>query len=141
MKKIFNSVILLLALSVCLSACASKAGERVSADSLDKQLFLVVGFDDAAENTDVIFTLGYDRAGKSISIVQIPRDTYCEAGTSQNKINQIYATARSRGLDKNEAMVELADTVSKVWLHRLDRSLCLQCRFLLLWKVLPPNIC
>ena len=37
--------------------------------------YLVVGFDDAAENTDVIFTLSYYASPNKINVMQIPRYT------------------------------------------------------------------
>jgi LCP family protein required for cell wall assembly len=74
--------------------------------------YLVVGFDNAAENTDVICTVSYSEHDNAIRILQIPRDTYFDSGHSQSKINQIFSSKRASGMDKNNALRYLADTIS-----------------------------
>ena len=83
-------------------------------------LYLFVGIDDAAENTDVIFTVGYDTAANTISVVQIPRDTFFRFGTYQNKINQFYASARLKGSDRRGALASLAAALSSLLGVRFD---------------------
>ena len=50
---------------------------------------LCLGLDDAAANTDVILLLTLDPERQTVSVLQIPRDTYFSSKTPQNKINQL----------------------------------------------------
>lgn len=114
MKILKTLCALLLTLSL-LSACTNKAQDAHGSAEEDKSVFLFVGFDDAAENTDVLFLLSYDGIEKQASVVQIPRDTYVAFGKSQNKINQIYASARSEGKSSVEAMSILKSKISDIF--------------------------
>ena len=78
----------------------------------DAMNFLVIGVDNASENTDVISVVRLDAGKKKVSFIQIPRDTYCNADVYQNKINHIYAFARSKGKDRLESIKGLRDFLS-----------------------------
>ena len=56
----------------------------------DVFLYVVAGLDDANENMDVLFFLEYYVAENSVTIAQIPRDTYCRYDGKDAKINEIY---------------------------------------------------
>jgi LCP family protein required for cell wall assembly len=81
----------------------------------ERYLYLVAGFDDAAENTDVLFTLGYDKTSDSVNIAQIPRDTFLNFGSSQNKINQLYASQVCAGAEKYDAMAYTTEYFGKLF--------------------------
>lgn len=51
---------------------------------------LVVGHDQVAVNTDVIMLVSFDVANGSLSVMQIPRDTYIEYKGTSHKINSVY---------------------------------------------------
>lgn len=54
----------------------------------DPYCLLVAGEDRVSGLTDVIMLVSFDPSGKSISVMQIPRDTYAEYGSkSYNKLN------------------------------------------------------
>lgn len=112
MKKITFICALLLLISSLFSQ-VPLANERGVNSDKDKYLYLIVGFDDAAENTDVIFTLGVDLKENTAYVAQIPRDTYFNFGGAQNKVNQIYAMNRLRGDEKNTAMRKTSDFLSE----------------------------
>ena len=115
MKLIFKILILVFCLGVALSSCRSIADKVLNADTRDNCLYLVSGFDDAAGNTDVLFTLGFDKLQKKVFIAQIPRDTYYKFGDGQNKINQLYASLRAQGMDSFSAMKKTADEISTLF--------------------------
>jgi len=76
--------------------------------------YLVAGFDDAAENTDVLCLLSYNGSGGHVRVIQIPRDTYYFFGKGQNKINQLYAHLRHGGKTPAYAMEKLRSALSGV---------------------------
>jgi LCP family protein required for cell wall assembly len=78
-----------------------------------KYVFLVAGLDDAAENTDVLFCIGIDPTLGTVNVCQIPRDTYYNFGKSQNKINQVFSSARSAGASEDVAMNALKGELSQ----------------------------
>ncbi len=121
MKLIFKLVLIIIVVMLALPSC-SGAIDRVMNHTYDKGgfVFLVVGFDDAAENTDVLFTVNYNKNENSIKIAQIPRDTYFNFGSSQNKINQFYATMRVKGYDKKEALKRTSDAISSAFGTEFD---------------------
>ncbi len=103
MKKTFRIACLLLGILLIFTACRPKVESTAKKYEKDHYLYLVAGLDDAAKNTDVLFTLSYDANAHVTRIAQIPRDTYFGFGNAQNKINQFYATKISAGSDKMDA--------------------------------------
>ena len=60
-------------------------------ESENKYNFLVMGHDRAANLTDVMMIVSFDVKEKTLALVQLPRDTYFEAGDySYHKINGLY---------------------------------------------------
>ena len=112
--------VLICAVSLSLSSCARLTDAAINREDSDSFLFLFAGFDDAAENTDVIFTLGYDKSERRVTVAQIPRDTYFEFGDGQNKINQYYATMRSQGVGREAAMKKTAETIELLFGTQFD---------------------
>lgn len=58
--------------------------------------FLLLGKDVAGYNTDVFMLASFDVTNHTISIMQIPRDTYFERDDSHYKINALYAHERNK---------------------------------------------
>ena len=106
MKKLCFLILIVFTSGVLLSSCSSVTKSADAAVSLhrDKYVYLVAGFDDAAENTDVLFTVSYNPDNNTAYVAQIPRDTYYKFGSGQNKINQIYATLISEGKAPEDAL-------------------------------------
>jgi len=67
---------------------------------------LVVGADDSNGNTDTIMVVSLDTKNKTVSMLQIPRDTYTEHASWIKKINSALpygrAAARTEGKSDNE---------------------------------------
>ncbi len=112
-KTLLLNIIFIMLLS--LFSCGTKNKDTVSASEKQRYVYLVAGFDEAAENTDVLFTVSYDFKTNHVYVAQIPRDTYFGFGKAQNKINQIYATRRLYGDDQNTAMKYLSDTLAEAF--------------------------
>ena len=112
MKIFFKLICVVLCSCYTLTACSSVSKVINTASSKSKLSYLVVGFDDAAENTDVICTVSYDEEENVVRVLQIPRDTYFDSGYSQRKINQIFSAKRSVGIDKNSALKEFSDVLA-----------------------------
>lgn len=119
MKKILLLCLVLTLISALLSAGSVDANVAETVKK-DKYVYLIVGFDDAAENTDVIFTLSFDLSKNIARVAQIPRDTYFNFGASQNKINQIYATKRILGESKLDSMTAMSKAVSQAFGAEFD---------------------
>ena len=115
MKKIIKLLALILITAFLATSCSGNFQAAMKKTEKTKYLYLVVGFDDAAENTDVMFTAGFDKQLNTASFVQIPRDTYCDLGISQNKINQIYASKRAAGVAPKEAMSYTVSVLSDLF--------------------------
>jgi LCP family protein required for cell wall assembly len=78
----------------------------VNCSKKDKEIFtcLVSGFDNAANNTDVLFVFSYNSKTNEGSVIQIPRDTYCSFGETYGRINSIFPKLLSSGLEASESM-------------------------------------
>ncbi len=74
---------------------------------------LVYGFDSSSGNTDTIIALNYNAVENSISFIHIPRDSYFNFGTAQNKINQIVPTCINAGNDKKDGLNTLTKELSE----------------------------
>ena len=108
----------LLALSIVLSLLLLVSCRTGDSDTdvspVESVTYLLLGLDDAAENTDVIALLTYHIAQNRLSLLQIPRDTYYRFSTGQNKINQLYATNCTK-MSKGEAAAATAREISELF--------------------------
>lgn len=70
--------------------------------------YLCCGIDNVGHLTDVIMLVSVDNTTKSISILQIPRDTYVDLDIPTNKINAIYSSKKENesGMEKLKSQVE-----------------------------------
>ena len=115
MKRFTLFCILLLILCLVFSSCRTIYDSTSKLNIHSRSTFLVAGFDDAAENTDVLFTMSYDPSENTAYIAQIPRDTYFEFGKSQNKINQIYASLKASGISSDAALKNASDMIGEAF--------------------------
>ncbi len=118
MKKLLAFLLLIFAFSQFYSC--KKETTPAAKDVARGSVYLVCGFDDAAENTDVLILFGYDEEENVATAVQIPRDTYYAAGTPQNKINQLYPSFRARGHGKEESLRLLKNELAALFGIRID---------------------
>ncbi len=82
--------------------------------------YLVAGLDDAADNTDVLVMVSYDSVSNESSVLQIPRDTYCNFDGYQNKINQLYSHFRRKEDSPQVAMKKTADFIGQIFSISFD---------------------
>jgi len=93
-----------------------KTADVINDNSIGKSYnYLLVGFDDAAENTDAIMLVRYNPEKHKAAVIQIPRDTYYNYGTKQNKINQIYPSNIALGKTKKESLAELSRVIENLF--------------------------
>ena len=127
-RKLYFSLLyltLLTALSLCLfsfgaSSEESEAAPAASAVSGKTALFL--GIDNASYSSDVILVGHIDRDGRTLKLLQIPRDTY----TTEGKLNSIFAAACTKalneGADRNTAFTEGAKSLCSFLLDAMGLS-------------------
>ena len=120
MKKTITFIVLTALILVLVTSCAPKVEKTVAKTEQERYVYLVVGLDDAAENTDVIFTLSYDSKNNTAYIAQIPRDTYYYFGKSQNKINQIFSSLISEGKSNKEALRITSEKIADLFGTKFD---------------------
>ena len=83
-----------------------------------RYVYLILGLDDAASNSDSILITSYNSADNTASVIQLPRDTYCKSESHLNKINGVYASYKASGLSDKSALQKTADFISnKLGLH------------------------
>ncbi len=87
--------------------------------------FLVMGLDKKNANTDVIMIVNLDVEKKTVSIVQLPRDTYIERDGSGGRINTVYAhywyQAPSNCNSKEQCRYAMEKTAESI-----EAALCVQ---------------
>lgn len=108
----FVALLLLFSLALSMSACRPIDTQTHMPSAEHPLTYLVLGFDDAAENTDVMFLVAFDPETPRTAIIQIPRDTYLSTGYAQNKINQIFASRRAAGDTERDALAYVRDLLS-----------------------------
>lgn len=89
--------------------------------------FLILGYDRASDNSDVMMIVNFNTNTGSVSIMQIPRDTYVENDTNSHKINVAYAAYYKRALNAGDANPELAG-LEKVAAF-LEQNLCINIHY------------
>lgn len=65
----------------------------------DSYNFLILGRDKMAFLTDVMMIINVDTVNNSLSVMQLPRDTYIAGGYPTNKLNAVFSTFYSKGLN------------------------------------------
>ena len=108
-----KNIAFFLALSIFLVAFPVSASFLPSKTQLT---YLISGVDDAAENTDVLCLVNYNKVTGAFMVYQIPRDTYIDGG----RINSIYPTLLAKGYNENDALYELCRVISEVFTVDID---------------------
>lgn len=90
--------------------------------------FLVVGRDAESWNTDVIMIVNFNMKQGSLSVVQLPRDTYIEIDNVRGRINTAMKTMRAAAYanDKSLSQDELLKAGMQGLCELLEKSLCIQ---------------
>ncbi len=87
--------------------------------------FLVMGLDKKNANTDVIMLVNLDVENKTVSVVQLPRDTYIECDGIGGRINTMYAhywyQAPSNSNSKEQCRYAMEKTAESI-----EAALCIQ---------------
>ena len=89
--------------------------------------FLIVGHDRAAKLADVIMLVNYDVDSGKIAIMQIPRDTYINAGSNVPQINVLFAAYYNHAFydgEKNHTHIA-AEKLAEA----LEQNLCIQIQY------------
>ena len=82
-------------------------------DNVNVTYFLVVGCDwTSSKQTDVIVVVCMDHKNKTVSMLQIPRDTYTDKYSADGKINSVYVNAREGELKINALRRCLSDQLA-----------------------------
>ena len=90
--------------------------------------FLVMGRDKDAWNTDVMMLVNFNMREGSLSVLQIPRDTYTEVDGMHGRLNTMMKIKRNAAYNENSKLSqsELLDAGMKGVVDALERSLCVQ---------------
>ena len=89
-------------------------------------LYLILGLDDAASNSDAILIVSYKSSDNTASVIQLPRDTYCKSNTSLNKMNSVYASHKASGLSDKSALQKTAGFIEEKLGVRFDGYLAVR---------------
>lgn len=127
-KRLLVLFIIFLLVATPFTVCACLGSESTpSMQQLPQPLTaLVLGTDTAAQNTDVILFLRYVPAESSLSIMQIPRDTYLKNNLGAPKINHIYPALLASGKTEKEALLGTAAILSDAFSISFDAALALR---------------
>lgn len=112
MKFIFKVLIIFFAVSFLVGAASDKYSE-VFAGASSCGTYLVLGLDDASKNADVILAVSLSDRDSDISVIQIPRDTYCRFDDEDVKINSLFARYIAKGFSEKEALSATADYIGR----------------------------
>ncbi|MBQ8551237.1 MAG: LCP family protein [Clostridia bacterium] len=90
--------------------------------------FLVMGRDKDAWNTDVMMIVNFNMRDGSLSVLQIPRDTYTEVDGMHGRLNTMMKIKRNAAYseDKSLSQTELLKAGMQGTVEALEKSLCIQ---------------
>ena len=99
----------------------------VSAENQEKRYFsaLIIGLDDAANNTDVIAMLVFDCVDNIINILQLPRDTLYKCDDGICKLNSLYVRSLNNKNDERRALRDFSKTITEILQIKSDLSLAI----------------
>ena len=88
---------------------------------------LVVGHDRAAKLADVIMLVNYDVNAGKVAVMQIPRDTYIDAGSNVPQINVLFAANYNHAVyDRISNPTQYA---AEQLAQALEKNLCIQIQY------------
>ena len=95
---------------------------------VDSVNFLVVGRDKDAWNTDVMMIVNFNMREGSLSVLQIPRDTYIDTGDVHGRVNTMVKTMRQDAYynDSSLSSSELVHAGMAGAAEILEKTLCIQ---------------
>ncbi len=101
-------------------------GEVIKIETVDKQYnFLVAARDDVSGLTDVIMIINYNITKQSLSVMQVPRDTYVEIDNySYHKINGAFGYYKNSYRGDNAIKDGLRD-----FADYLEKNLCIKIHY------------
>ncbi len=112
------------------SADASKDPHPGSVYVRDTEIvnFLVMGRDKDAWNTDVMMIVNFNMREGSLSVLQIPRDTYTEIDGMHGRLNTMMKIKRNAAYSENKRLsqTELIKAGMQKTVKALEKSLCIQ---------------
>ncbi|MBQ8175311.1 MAG: LCP family protein [Clostridia bacterium] len=125
MKKVLTLLLIfsLIVGGTALSVYAYARTRQTTTDDGDAVNCLVLGKDQSSGNTDVMILVGYRPVQKSVTLMQIPRDTYYNANGEKMKINHLYPACLSKGMDEKNAISFVADALSTAFAVPIHGSL------------------
>lgn len=90
--------------------------------------FLVMGRDKDAWNTDVMMLVNFNMREGSLSVMQIPRDTYTEVDGMHGRLNTMMKIKRNAAYSENKKLTqtELLKAGMQKTVEALEKSLCVQ---------------
>ena len=99
----------------------------ISAEENEKRYYsaLLVGLDDAANNTDVIAMLVLDCVENVINILQLPRDTLYKCDDGICKLNSLYVRSLNNKNDERKALRDFSKTITEILQIKSDLSLAI----------------
>lgn len=104
----------------------SSGNEIDGPERTEKYNFLILGKDRWAFNTDVMIIVSFDVTDGSISLMQIPRDTYIDIGRGNHKANSLLASFYNEAVRNKEedpygaAVKELEKALEQVFCITID---------------------
>jgi LCP family protein required for cell wall assembly len=116
MKKILG---VLLCCTLLIAVFSFAGMDIISAADTEVYSYLLIGLDYSGINTDSLSIASYNPSENHVSVIQIPRDSYCNIGFYQNKLNQLYGKLLSDGLSSEDAFDTLTKTVAELFGIRL----------------------
>ena len=126
-KRICICVLAVCVLALSFSGCAlQKTSEATAKSEGDAVNILVLGTDDAAGNTDVMMLVRCDMCNASLSVMQIPRDTYLKNDLTAPKVNHIYPALLAAKKSEKQALAETAAILADAFSVPIDFALALR---------------
>ena len=119
MKKLFLIVVFAVIMPVLLFTQVSCSAGAVNEDD-SRYNYLIVGFDDASQNTDAIIIASIDVQKKRLDIIQIPRDTAYFDGHNCYKLNSVYPKKLLSGMSQTQALDYLSNELSDAFGLKFD---------------------
>ncbi len=136
-RRIFAGLLALLTLFTLVSCSKTKSpdndkepveDDQVSApNSETKYNFLVLGHDRAANLADVILLVSFDIEDRSLTLMQIPRDTFMDYGGNHYKINSMYSSAYNE-TDKEKSENRHLEA-ARSFATALEETLCIKIHY------------
>lgn len=121
-RRIVTALLIVAVTASLVTFAVSAMTDQESTDRSTRNVLLLC-LDETGYNTDAIVVISIPRTGSTVSVMQIPRDTYASTGEENCKINRLYYRFYERYGEERQALSAFSEFLARHLAMPIDNSI------------------